>query len=337
MSVNPSKPGNLARSTKQPASDVPTFDWPAQCIGAGARTLMNIPGFSGRVLAALSAACYLIGGSGEILWINRTGVPRHRRGIPVSFLPHTLCSGQRFRVEGPFLRIGEDLCLDMQYAALWQPDELEPGLALPFSVVNARVRRLLKQVASGRAGQGGDPLIPMIGSLVGGRDSAPPRAGSWQRELWSPIQDAARFCLQDGLSQLATRGRNLVGLGGGLTPSGDDFLGGLLFAAHQVARAYPGDFNWEAQPSGDLIDWARSRTNPVSHAILGDLALGQGPEPLHNLAFSIFTGAADDSGLLADANRLAGVGQATGVHILAGFLTGLLAAGTDLTRQHETI
>ena len=70
------------------------------------------------------------------------------------------------------------------------------------------------------------------------------------------------------MAEVAHKGRELVGLGPGLTPSGDDFLGGLLFAAHSLKTAYPEDFCWGQEVITDLMDWARMQTHSISHAVL---------------------------------------------------------------------
>jgi hypothetical protein len=114
-----------------------------------------------------------------------------------------------------------------------------------------------------------------------------------------------------------------VGLGQGLTPSGDDFLGGLLFAAHSLRTAYPEDFDWENEPIMGLIDWAHAQTHPISHAILSDLALGHGPEPLHEVFTSLLKGQNLDH-TMAGVTRLIKIGATSGWDILAGMLTGML-------------
>jgi hypothetical protein len=125
------------------------------------------------------------------------------------------------------------------------------------------------------------------------------------------------------MKQVARIGRELVGLGPGLTPSGDDFLGGLLFTARSLKMVYPGDFHWEEQPIIDLINWARARTNSISHAILSDLALGHGPEPLHDLVNSLLQ-SEDVGDVMAGVTRLLRIGHSSGWDILAGVLTSLL-------------
>ena len=117
----------------------------------------------------------------------------------------------------------------------------------------------------------------------------------------------------------------LVGLGVGLTPSGDDFLGGLFFAARSLHQAYPEDFPWAEDAVSELLDWAKTRTHPISHAIFSDLALGHGPEPLHDLIGGLLDGR-DLDPVMEAALRLTAIGHSSGWDMLAGAVTGMLMA-----------
>jgi len=326
--VSPSKTGRPEEIfNRRDKSDL--FTWQAICVGAKAKSLLVTPGFSGQVLAALSDVAYLSGRDGEILWLVREGAPLHRRGILISFLPRSLCLGQNFFVEGRSLRIGRDLAVDLSQAAEWKPDQLRPAKTRPLPKMHDLARQLLEDISAAISDDGSGRIIPMISSIVNGRDLAPFPPGSWSNQILSPILDLVRLWLSEGLAQVGTRGRELVGLGPGLTPFGDDFLGGLLFTAHWLNKAYPEEFRWEQQPIFDLIDWARTRTHPISHAILGDLAKGQGPEPLHDLVMMLLKGE-DPGQVMAGINRLLRVGHTTGWYMLAGALTGMLSVDGKL-------
>jgi hypothetical protein len=125
------------------------------------------------------------------------------------------------------------------------------------------------------------------------------------------------------MAGVARKGRELIGLGPGLTPSGDDFLGGLFFAAHSLKRAYPNDFYWGDEVVRNLIEWARTQTNAISHAVLNDLALGHGPEPLHEVVRLLLAGP-DLEHPMPAVTRLLGIGHTSGWDVLAGMLTGML-------------
>jgi hypothetical protein len=137
--------------------------------------------------------------------------------------------------------------------------------------------------------------------------------------------DLAHACLDRDFASVTRRGREMIGLGPGLTPSGDDFLGGLLFAARSLHQAHPEDFQWKEDAVLELLGWAKTRTHPISHAIFSDLALGHGPEPLHNLIDGLLEGR-DLVPIMDAAFRLTAIGHSSGWDMLAGAMTGMLMA-----------
>ena len=102
----------------------------------------------------------------------------------------------------------------------------------------------------------------------------------------------------------------LVGLGPGLTPSGDDYLGGMLVALRACGRGAQAESLWR---------WLRprlpGRTNAISAAHLAAAAQGEAHEALHGALACLF-GASDawDEALTA----IDAVGHCSGWDGLAG-------------------
>jgi hypothetical protein len=94
----------------------------------------------------------------------------------------------------------------------------------------------------------------------------------------------------------------LVGLGPGLTPSGDDYLGGALIALHCAGRARQADSLWRW-----LAPQLSGRTSAISAAHLEAAAAGEGHEALH----AVLNGSAPS--MILD-----GVGHCSGWDALAG-------------------
>lgn len=130
----------------------------------------------------------------------------------------------------------------------------------------------------------------------------------------------ARACRAQDIATIVEQSKVLIGLGAGLTPAGDDFVGGLLFVAHHLRQAYAR--TWDTQPIDDLLTWARTQTNIISYTMLCDHARGIGVELLHDLLFALLALDAPDN-LAECATRLARIGSSTGAEILNGALTGL--------------
>lgn len=108
----------------------------------------------------------------------------------------------------------------------------------------------------------------------------------------------------------------LLGLGPGLTPSGDDFLGGLLIALRLLNR---GDL--AARLWAGLEAAAARRSVELSVAHLRAAAAGRGGAALHAALNALVTGRADD--LPAALERIHGIGHTSGWDALAGAVTAL--------------
>ncbi len=297
--------------------------WPAHRVGPTARNLLATPGFSGEVLAALSTTAYLSGKEGEILWVAWNGLPAHRRCVLSSFRASSLCAGQTFFVRGSRLHIGPDLIIELRHAMEWVPAKIESGKTAPLAAVFSVLRQLLATLSVAQSRQGLGQVIPLIAAVAYHRDLPFFSPAPLVSRALDPIMGLITACLQEDMVQIAHTGRELIGLGPGLTPAGDDFLGGLLFSAGSLKKAYPEKFHWKEQPIVDLIEWARIQTNPISHAIFSDLALGHGPEPLHEMIPLLLAGGRP-SHLMEGISRLVGIGHTSGWDILAGVLTGML-------------
>jgi hypothetical protein len=221
------------------------------------------------------------------------------------------------------LRIGEDVAIELEQAIKWEPLAIEPEQVESLPVVSACLQRLLDFLPEPGKSAGLGQAIALISAIADGRNVTGPPLDAVFARAFRPILDVARGSLRQDMAEVARKGRQLVGLGPGLTPSGDDFLGGLLFAAHSLKRAYPGDFCWGREVITDLMGWAYKQTHSISHTVLSDLALGHGPEPLHEVVKSLLTGQ-DLRCLISAVTRLLEIGHTTGWDILAGALTGML-------------
>ena len=110
----------------------------------------------------------------------------------------------------------------------------------------------------------------------------------------------------------------LLGLGIGLTPSGDDLVGACLFA-HRLR----GDCAAWNEAGLRLTQAAAVRSNRISAVLFADLARGNAYAPLHELA-NAMAGKASD--LLEAARALTAIGHSSGWDLLTGFILG--ASGT---------
>ena len=122
-------------------------------------------------------------------------------------------------------------------------------------------------------------------------------------ETWRLANGAAQTAFDDGV-------RGLIGLGPGLTPSGDDFLVGIM-----VALAEMQETRLLETLSAPVGKHAAARTNSISAAHLSAGAEGLGADALHRTIQSILSGGNGLSGNLSD---LANIGHCSGWDAVAG-------------------
>jgi uncharacterized protein DUF2877 len=217
-------------------------------------------------------------------------------------------------------RMSRSDCLDVAGVTPWEHGYLTCGTA---SIARLRcgcdaVRHALSQLpdAQGLATLliGGVPAFPLDGAL--------PRARAFAAAI-----DAG------DVSAIRTTSLALLGLGPGLTPSGDDFVGAALFA-RRVLMPSAREFSAESTLAADLIVAARQCTHPISAVLFADLVTGQSFAPLHRLAAAFETGGDDE--IAQAARAVAGIGHSSGFDMLAGFVTGISGRNALATLQGTT-
>lgn len=173
--------------------------------------------------------------------------------------------------------LGERLSISLEQASEWRPPAHNGGLDISS----------LKEEARSRVPAEG------LGGLVIGAHNA--LSGHAQPAL----EALERWLVGNALADEAAQ---LIGLGPGLTPSGDDYLGGMLVALRLTGRGMQAEGLWRwLQPR------LKERTSAISAAHLAAASAGEAHEALHIVL----------NGEL-DLDRLDRVGHCSGWDALAG-------------------
>lgn len=226
----------------------------------------------------------LAAGDGEVCAAFRRSFYLHIvDGCGVS---HFVCVGDASLGRGPLNALsrefrlpalGERVAVSPENAASWQPAPHESAVDL------GRLREAAKDRIPGEG----------LGCLILGAHNA--LSGHAQ-----PALDALERWLVG--NALADEAGQLIGLGAGLTPSGDDYFGGMLVALRLTRRGVQADGLWRwLQPR------LKERTSAISAAHLAAAAAGEAHEALHEVL----------NGSL-DLDRLDAVGHGSGWDALAG-------------------
>jgi hypothetical protein len=257
--------------------------WKARRVIAGAAT-------PPIVVTRLSRSVYLDVG-GDIVWLGPSGSTLHGRAI-IGDVP-----------DAADTMVG----LDVSAAREWSPT------ALPTGVGAAAIREGAAHLARRVSRLG--PLDGFGALLVG---AAPPFP------LNHAADHAIRFLATCGAGDADAAARvadPLLGLGPGLTPAGDDLVGGAFFAQRLLADVGAIDPTPWRRAAAVVHARARERTHRISAALLGDLLDGAAYAPLHDLVAAL--AAADTAAALEAATCLVAIGHSSGWDMLTGFLTTL--------------
>ncbi len=141
-----------------------------------------------------------------------------------------------------------------------------------------------------------------------------PAAPSGMKKIEIEIPQSIRKPAESFLLWLRGKGPQpdeLIGLGPGLTPAGDDFVGGAMIALRAFGNGQLAD-----RIAAWALPLATERTNRISRAHLECAAAGEGHEALHDLLCFF-----DEPSL----QRLARVGHTSGLDAAAGALRALPA------------
>lgn len=302
----------------------------ASLIGECAESVIRAPNARGSVLAVMSQAAYLQSSKGELLWLCPSILAAHPRSVLGSFELSRLQVGMPFHGDGTYLEfqpggmMDARFMLDLRRAAVWKPTPIVRA-ARPKTVWT-RVVQLLARLESLPYGESWAQILPLISAIAkcDATVTVSP-SNAFVASALPIIQELAYACLSQETRCIAAAASRLIGMGTGLTPSGDDFVGGLIFVAFQLNAAYRSEFDWDFRSVQALLDCARTRTNLISWTLLDDNAHGQGAEPLHELVAGLL--AARSPGRVgARVRRLMQIGHTTGLDLLAGALTGFLLA-----------
>jgi Protein of unknown function (DUF2877) len=242
------------------------------------------------VIAPLARSVYLEI-AGELVWLGPPGSTLHARAI----------------VSEPPLDVGDasrlDLAFDLHASREWQPQPLPP--TIDRAILAREGRRLVGAIDRVGRPDGFGAL------LVGRRPDFP---------LDRPAESARAFldaCRRDDPTAATVMAERLLGLGPGLTPAGDDLVGGAFFVRRLVG-------GWDVA-AATIRERARERTHPISATLLGDLVEGSAHAPLHDLAHALSGG--DGPAAIDAAGRLVRIGHSSGWDMLTGFLGALSGCG----------
>jgi hypothetical protein len=288
--------------------------FPVRLIGGAAQRALSA---DGKILAAFPRSFYIASGTGALACIGPFGLGAGPLNVLCEVPPGIdwpglgLHPGAAVERIGDMLRIGGFCAIELGASRVWRApalpagwrrESLETGLATLIDAVRAESQ-------SG----GFSPLVPTLATGRIGADAAGDN-DPLLRLACPGIAALADFLDRSLAGQLvapAPAAEILLGLGPGLTPSGDDFIGGMLITLAVLGRR---------DVAQHLAAWAlplaAERTSVISAAHLACAAEGEGNAALHDMLSILVTPEAP--GLPEAFAALSAVGHSSGLDMLAG-------------------
>lgn len=293
----------------------------------GSRAARSLDGSTGGIVAGVFERTVHVALGDEIICIAARGIENGPINLVVS-PPHltewsaSVVVGDIAQVEGNRLRFGR-IEIDRSDAKIWRPEPWSPLAG------HHRLREALDRVMSiVRNEAPGEGLVRLAvrGQFAG--DVSPRDAIA---RIAVPRLTSLRVWLHDALTRpvpppFPAEALGLLGLGPGLTPSGDDLLCGVLLGFHALRRPH-----LARELSAAVLPAAKLATTPLSCTFLAAAADGEGGEALHGFVSALVSA---NLKLLPDAvAELGRVGHSSGWDALAGVVLAVRAFAADLPAQ----
>ncbi len=285
-------------------------------IGIAGEQVVPAPGASlrGRVRAVFQRSAHVALDNG-FLTLGSLDLPPHPYSILWDGYPGGFVSGQAVTVTGDGV-----FADDRRLVALADLARFRPVLEYPRPAEFRAIRQALaasRQTAAALPDKGGLHTLLLQRPRPAPSDVACRLPGAFADpggRLCLRIAEALRQRRLDDLGQAA---RAMAGLGIGLTPSGDDFLAGVLTAS----RFHGLSLGRLVLSQATLTTLARDcavRTTPFSGFLLRCAAQGQVAAPISDWLEAVHAGNADRAEAAVAA--LAGIGHSSGLDTLMGLL-----------------
>lgn len=286
-------------------------------IGPRAGSALRELGRRWTVLASVSGAIYIESDARDILWITASVAALHQRVILLNDLPGTRpIAGTACSIEDGCLLLGEETLINISGARVWLPKPLgmegplEPGLT-------KRAADAFERIALQSPPRGVLARIAFLSTADRLRRFRGTLGAEVAAVAWRAVSGLRRIPTGRAVPAGLHEASGLVGLGEGLTPSGDDLLGGFLFTLRTLDLALRGLLGIEWQHVEAWLRRIERHTNKISFSILADHAHGGAAAPLTEFVHAVLEGSSQER-LVDLGSRVARIGHSSGWDMLTG-------------------
>ena len=305
-------------------------------IGATAAQLLTRDGVIGKIDGVFDRTVNILTRDNEILTLARIDVGNSPVTIILNLPPDVGITSFDIDNEAEVVKsgssvyvLGSDVIINLRGATLWR---IERPIKIKLTVIEiCRNCDIAKNVGVKYGKHGGladimayyDEIVK--GDTVNGQELNP-----FSRHALPRIIALIKAVPDRNIDAVANAVKGLIGLGHGLTPSGDDVLAGFMISLLLVTEAFDGEIAHAREINQTIISMVDGQTTFLSEKSLEYAAQGESPELVYNLLLAIVTGTEEqvESATLA----LLEVGHFSGTDMLFGILLGFHVALTYLVK-----
>jgi hypothetical protein len=283
----------------------------ASDIGHRAKDYLQEPS-TGRVIGTTSRGIFILAPPQRVIFISYETVCGPMTINLAGNLELALAAainGQEVKLHPDEIALPEsNVLILLDRARRWAPS-VPPQHVIPLSTIDTSLRQIAKVVIETKRGQGFVPLLPFIFDLT----AVPTVPISLQPAIASVLllkQQLFHQPLNASLPQL----KDLMGMGRGLTPSGDDLIAGLLVTLNRLPQRaiYAPEL---AEFNQLVIEMAFARTTALSANLIDAATAGSADERILNALDGLLTGTKTNAEILTS---LEAYGSSSGLDTLAG-------------------
>ena len=281
-------------------------------VGAFAKDFLDTPQ-EAEIIGVFRRSLYVENSSGRLACIGEGGIGPGPLNALCGFsdgvdFTQIVEPGGPTKIRDGWMQLDPRMKIDISHPKIWEPGPFPVEWNLDFFLHNLPF--LVQRIAEKGPREG---LAPLIAQVVRGVEISNEDAFyNISREGIAGFAHWLSYSLNgEGSHEIPAAARRLVGLGPGLTPSGDDFWCGVMIALRAM-----GCLDTLKKVSGDVLKQAEYRTNKISRAHLDCAAEGQGAQALHEAISAM--GVADEARLSSALCELDKIGHSSGWDSLAG-------------------
>ncbi|MHB8135762.1 MAG: oxamate carbamoyltransferase subunit AllH family protein [Anaerolineaceae bacterium] len=208
----------------------------------------------------------------------------------------------------------------LTYPLIMEPYEIwtipnSPDYAISITEQNIRLRQAANQLKLIKNGEGFSPFL----SLMQGKTNT--GIDSQLLGIWTAILGIKTALVTLNEFDFLQNAKLLIGFGRGLTPSGDDFLSGVLFTLNQINNNLFPEL-WLNKMQQQILEIAREKTNAVSFSLLYCATIGSADFRIQQLLEPLIN---EDIIFHDQAINIARWGNSSGVDLFIGIAIALQA------------